>query len=54
MKRFVVGAALFAFSLLANAATEVIPLNFRTADDLLPVVQSTLGNDGRVLSLIHI
>lgn len=48
IKRCVVGAALLVFSLLATAATEVIPLSFRSADELLPVVQSTLGNDGRV------
>ncbi|AYC33112.1 secretin [Pseudomonas cavernae] len=30
------------------AATEVIPLNYRTAEDVLPVVQSVLGNEGRV------
>lgn len=29
------------------AATEVMPLNYRTADDVLPVVQSVLGNEGR-------
>ncbi|MCP8465859.1 secretin [Pseudomonas sp. ZM23] len=37
-------------SLVATAAprTEIIPLNYRTADDVLPVAQSVLGNEGRV------
>lgn len=48
MKRHLFSAALLAFSLSAVAATEVIPLNYRTAGDLLPVVQSALGNEGRV------
>ncbi|UVE19726.1 secretin [Pseudomonas sp. LS44] len=30
------------------AATEIIPLNYRTADDVMPVVQAVLGNEGRV------
>ncbi|GLK89667.1 secretin N-terminal domain-containing protein [Pseudomonas turukhanskensis] len=34
-------------SLPVLAATEVMPLNYRTADDVLPVVQSVLGNEGR-------
>lgn len=34
-------------SLPVLAATEVMPLNHRTADDVLPVVQSVLGNEGR-------
>ena len=37
-----------ALSLSAQAATEVIPLNFRTTEELIPVVQSALGNEGRV------
>ena len=36
------------FSLSLQAATEVIPLNYRTAEDVLPVVQSVLGHEGRV------
>jgi hypothetical protein len=35
-------------SLPLRAATEVIPLNYRTADDVLAIVQSTLGNEGKV------
>lgn len=34
-------------SLPLSAATEVIPLNYRTAEDVLPIVQSTLGHEGR-------
>ena len=33
---------------LAQAATEVLPLNYHTADELMPLVQSILGNQGRV------
>lgn len=33
--------------LLAQAASEVIQLNFRMAQDILPVVQSVLGEQGR-------
>ena len=41
-------AALLFCSLPASAATEVIPLNFRTADEVLSVVQSVLGHEGKV------
>ncbi|MDP2246037.1 secretin N-terminal domain-containing protein [Pseudomonas sp.] len=41
-------ALLLCIALPLSAATEVIPLNYRTADDVLPVVQSVLGNEGRV------
>jgi type II secretory pathway component GspD/PulD (secretin) len=34
--------------LQAAPRTEVIPLNYRTADEILPVVQSTLGAEGKV------
>ncbi|BAN48233.1 secretin N-terminal domain-containing protein [Metapseudomonas resinovorans] len=45
--------ALFAALLLlvclpALAATELIQLRYRTADELLPMAQSILGNEGRV------
>lgn len=45
--------ALFAISCLVCgtstlAATEVVPLNYRTSDDLLPVARSFLGNEGTV------
>lgn len=32
------------------AATELIPLNYRTADDVMPVVQSALDGQGKVSS----
>jgi hypothetical protein len=37
-------------SLCANAEprTEILPLNYRTADEVLPVVQSLLGSEGRI------
>lgn len=35
-------------SFTAHAATEVIALSYRTADDVLAVAQSVLGSDGRV------
>ena len=34
-------------SLGLQAATEVIPLNYITADDVLPTAQAVLGNEGR-------
>ena len=42
------GSLALALSLSAYAATEVIPLNFRSAEELIPVVQSALGSEGRV------
>lgn len=41
-------ALALAVALPAQAATEVLPLNYRSADELLPVVRATLGDDGRV------
>jgi len=32
----------------ATPRTEVIPLQYRTADDLLPTLQSVLGSEGRI------
>ncbi len=46
--RVLVAVALLGCSLTLNAATEVLPLNYRTADDVLALVQSVLGNEGRV------
>lgn len=39
-----------ALSALAQAEprTEILPLSYRTADEVLPVVQQILGNEGRV------
>lgn len=45
--RTLLAALLLSVVLPLSAATEVIPLNYRTADDVLPVVQSLLGSDGR-------
>lgn len=41
-------AALLSISHMACAETEVIDLNYRTSDEILPVIQSTLGNEGKV------
>jgi type II secretory pathway component GspD/PulD (secretin) len=35
-------------SVCAMAATEVLPLSYRTSDDLLPVAKSFIGKDGTV------
>lgn len=39
---------LMSCSLSAIAATEVLPLNYRTSDELLPTVKAFLGQDGSV------
>ncbi|WPC03242.1 secretin N-terminal domain-containing protein [Pseudomonas benzenivorans] len=46
--RLLIAALLLGLSLVASAATEVIALNYRSADEVLPVVQSVLGQEGRV------
>ncbi|MDH1105802.1 secretin [Pseudomonas otitidis] len=46
--RALLAALCLALSLPLQAATEVIPLNYRTAEDVMPVVQSVIGNEGRV------
>lgn len=46
--RILLAVIMFSCSLCVNAATEVIPLNYRTADEVLSVVQSVLGHEGRV------
>jgi hypothetical protein len=46
--RALLSAALLSCSLSLSAATEVLPLSYRTADEVLSVVQSTLGSEGRV------
>lgn len=35
-------------SMSIHAATEVIPLNFRMAEDVLPIAQSVVGDQGKV------
>jgi type II secretory pathway component GspD/PulD (secretin) len=44
--RTLLASLLLACSFTATAATEVIPLNYRTSDEMLPAVKSFLGNDG--------
>ena len=46
--RTLFAALLLGLCLPLQAATEVIALNYRTADDVLGVVQSMLGNEGKV------
>lgn len=41
-------ACSLALGAIAAPRTEIIPLSYRTADDVLPVAQSVLGNEGRV------
>lgn len=41
-------ALLLSPCLSLQAATELIPLNYRTADDVMPVVQSALDGQGKV------
>ena len=36
------------FSMAVHAATEVIPLNFRMAQDMLPIAESVVGDQGKV------
>lgn len=36
------------FSVSLHAATEVIPLNFRMAQDMLPIAESVVGDQGKV------
>lgn len=46
--RTLLTSLLLACSFSAMAATEVVPLNYRTSDDLLPVAKSFLGDEGTV------
>ncbi|NBB09628.1 secretin N-terminal domain-containing protein [Pseudomonas sp. SLFW] len=46
--RTLLASVLLVCSFTAVAATEVIPLNYRTSDDLMPTVKSFLGNEGTV------
>ena len=39
---------LAACSFSVSAATQILPLNYRTSDELLPVAQSFIGKDGSV------
>ncbi|WP_263141970.1 secretin N-terminal domain-containing protein [Pseudomonas sp. RIT-PI-AD] len=40
--------ALFLFSASLRAETEIIPLNYRTAEEILPTAQAIMGNAGRI------
>ncbi|MDY7559601.1 secretin N-terminal domain-containing protein [Pseudomonas sp. 10B1] len=46
--RILLTSLLLVWSFDSLAATEVVPLNYRTSDDLLPVAKSFLGKDGTV------
>ncbi len=46
--RSLLTSILITCSVCVTAATEVVPLNFRTSDELLPVAKSFLGQDGQV------
>ncbi|MFR0690759.1 secretin N-terminal domain-containing protein [Enterobacterales bacterium AE_CKDN230030158-1A_HGKHYDSX7] len=41
-------ACTLGFSAVAQPRTEVIPLSYRTADEVLPIAQQVLGNEGSV------
>ncbi|NWC09395.1 secretin [Pseudomonas agarici] len=45
--RTLLTSLLLACTFSAQAATEIIPLNYRTSGDLLPVVQNFLGQNGK-------
>lgn len=46
--RLLITSLLLCLSLSVQAASEVISLNYRTADEMLAVAQSVLGSEGRV------
>jgi hypothetical protein len=46
--RALFAALTLSMTLPLQAATEVLQLNYRSADELMPVVQATLGDEGRV------
>lgn len=48
--RLLIAFLLAAFSTWLSAATEVVPLNYRTSDELLPVARTLIGEDGSVNS----
>jgi hypothetical protein len=48
MLRTLVTSLLVSLSLAVHAASEVIPLSYRTADDILAVAQSVVGSEGSV------
>jgi type II secretory pathway component GspD/PulD (secretin) len=48
MLRTLVTSLLVSLSLAVHAASEVIPLSYRTADDILALAQSVVGSEGSV------
>ncbi|MBC3347396.1 secretin [Pseudomonas sp. SWRI196] len=46
--RTLLATLLLGCSLSVMAATEIVPLNYRTSADLLPVAQNFIGKDGQV------
>lgn len=48
MNRLAMLIFLLACSTGASAATEILPLGYRMADEVLPIVSSVLGDEGRV------
>lgn len=48
MTRHFLAACLLIVSVTLHAATEVIPLDFRMAEDVLPIAQSVVGDQGKV------
>lgn len=48
MTRHLIAAFVLAFSMSLQAATEVIPLKFRMAQEMLPVAESVVGAEGKV------
>ena len=48
MTRGLLSACLLSITLSAHAATEVIALQYRMAEDVLPIAQSVVGDNGKV------
>ncbi|MBA1273851.1 secretin N-terminal domain-containing protein [Stutzerimonas azotifigens] len=48
MKRHLLAALILLASLPLHAATEVITLDFRMAEDVMPIAQSVVGDQGKV------
>lgn len=48
MTRYLLAVLLAFVSLSLHAATQVIPLEFRMAEDVLPIAQSVVGDQGKV------
>lgn len=48
MTRSLIAALTLMISMSLQAATEVIPLKFRMAEDVLPIAQSVVGDQGKI------